>query len=132
MVGQGVDSISITGNDYDALQPALEAAMDAGIKVLSADSAVNAASRMTHINQADPELIGRVQIQAAAEMIGGAGQIAVLSATSQASNQNLWIEWMKTELEEGDYADVELVEVVYGDDLRDKSVAETEAYYKIS
>ncbi len=127
LIGQGVDSISITGNDFDALQPALEAAMDAGIKVLSADSAVNPASRMTHINQADPELIGRVEVQAAVEMIGGSGQIAVLSATSQASNQNLWIEWMKTELEEGDYADVELVEVVYGDDLRDKSVAETEA-----
>ncbi len=127
LVGQGVDSISITGNDFDALQPALQAAMDAGIKVLSADSAVNPDSRMTHINQADPELIGRVQIQAAVEMIGGSGQIAVLSATSQASNQNLWIEWMKTELEEGDYADVELVEVVNGEDLRDKSVAETEA-----
>ena len=127
LIGQGVDSISITANDFDALQPALEAAMAAGIKVISADSAVNPASRMVNINQADPELIGRVQIQAAKEMIGGAGQIAVLSATSQASNQNLWIEWMKKELEEGDYANVELVEVVYGDDLRDKSVSEAEA-----
>lgn len=127
LIGQGVDAIAITGNDFDALQPALQAAMDAGIKVLSADSAVNPASRMVHINQADPELIGRVEVQAAAEMIGGAGQIAVLSATSQASNQNTWIEWMKTELEEGDYADIELVEVAYGDDLRDKSVSETEA-----
>ena len=127
LIGQGVDAIAITGNDYDALQPALQAAMDAGIKVLSADSAVNPASRMVHINQADPELIGRVEIQAAAEMIGGSGQIAVLSATSQASNQNLWIEWMKKELEEGDYANIELVEVAYGDDLRDKSVSETEA-----
>ena len=126
LVGQNVDCIAMVANDFDALQPALSAAMDAGIKVISLDSAVNADSRMVHINQADPERIGRVLIQAANDMIGGAGDIAILSATSQASNQNLWIEWMKTELEEGDYADVNLVEVAYGDDLRDKSVSETE------
>ncbi len=126
LVGQGVDCIAIVANDFDAMQPALSAAMDEGIKVISLDSAVNADSRMVHINQADPERIGRVLIQAANEMIGGAGDIAILSATSQASNQNLWIEWMQTELEEGDYPNVNLVEVAYGDDLRDKSVSETE------
>ena len=125
LIGQQVDCIAMVANDFDALQPALTAAMEEGIKVVSLDSAVNADSRMVHINQADPEAIGRTLIQAAADMTGNAGQIAILSATSQASNQNLWIEWMKTELEEGDY-DMELVEVAYGDDLRDKSVSETE------
>jgi len=128
LIAQKVDSISITGNDFDALQPALLKAMDAGITVLSADSAVNPESRITHINQADSEMIGRTLIQAAYDMADGAGEIAILSATSQASNQNLWIEWMKKELEEnpGKYADLKLVRVAYGDDLRDKSVSETE------
>ncbi len=130
LIAQKVASISITGNDKDALQPALKKAMDAGIKVLSADSAVNAQSRMTHVNQADPERIGRVQIQAVAEMIGYKGQIAVLSATSQATNQNTWIEWMKEEMKDPKYKDMELVKVAYGDDLRDKSVSETEALLK--
>lgn len=125
LIGQQVDCIAMVANDFDALQPALTQAMEAGIKVLSLDSAVNAASRMTHINQADPEAIGRTLIQAAADMTGNSGQIAILSATSQASNQNLWIDWMKKELEEGSY-NMELVEVAYGDDLRDKSVSETE------
>lgn len=128
LIAQKVDSISITGNDFDALQPALKKAMDAGIAVLSADSAVNPASRITHINQADSEMIGRTLIQAAYDMADGAGEIAILSATSQASNQNLWIEWMKKELDENPdkYADLKLVRVAYGDDLRDKSVSETE------
>lgn len=130
LIAQKVDVIALTGNDPDALQPALKKAMVKGIKVLSADSAVNAASRMVHINQADPERIGRVQIQAIAEMIGGKGQIAVLSATSQATNQNTWIEWMKEELKDPKYKDIELVKVAYGDDLRDKSVSETEALLK--
>jgi len=65
-------------------------------------------------------------------MTGGKGEIAILSATSQASNQNLWIEWMKKELAENaaKYKDMPLVKVAYGDDLRDKSVSETEALLK--
>lgn len=127
LITQRVNVIAIAANDRDALQPALQRAMNRGIKVLSLDSAVNPQSRMVHVNQADPELIGRVQIQAISEMIGGEGQIAILSATSQATNQNLWIEYMKDELEKPEYDDIELVRVAYGDDLRDKSVAETEA-----
>ncbi|KOO52368.1 rhamnose ABC transporter substrate-binding protein [Viridibacillus arvi] len=130
LITQKVDSITIAGNDPDALQPALTKAMDAGIKVISVDSAVNAKSRITHVNQADPEAIGRVQIEAISEMIGGKGQIAILSATSQATNQNLWIEYMQKELEKDEYKDIELVKVAYGDDLRDKSVSETEALLK--
>lgn len=127
LISQNVKSITITGNDFDALEPVLKNAMKAGIAVLSADSAVNPASRKTHINQADSEMIGRTLIQAAYDMVGGKGQIAILSATSQASNQNLWIEWMRKELTDPKYKDLELVRVAYGDDLRDKSVAETEA-----
>ena len=130
LIAQKVDSISIAANDNDALQPALKKAMDRGIKVLSLDSAANAQSRMVHVNQADPERIGRTLISGIAEMIGGEGQIAILSATSQATNQNIWIEWMKKELEDPKYAKIELVKVAYGDDLRDKSVSETEALLK--
>ncbi|WP_456271137.1 rhamnose ABC transporter substrate-binding protein [Bacillus sp. AK031] len=130
LITQKVAAIAIAANDQDALEPVLKKAMDQGIKVISVDSAVNADSRILHVNQANPERIGRVQIEAASEMIGGEGQIAVLSATSQATNQNLWIEWMKKELEKPEYANVELVKVAYGDDLRDKSVSETEALLK--
>jgi len=128
LITQKVASIAITGNDFDALQPVLTKAMDQGIKVLSADSAVNPKSRMLHVNQADSEKIGRTLIQAAYDMAGGSGEIAILSATSQASNQNLWIEWMKKELSQNPdkYANLKLVRVAYGDDLRDKSVSETE------
>lgn len=130
LIAQKVDFIAIAANDSDALEPALKKAMDRGIKVLSLDSAVNANSRLVHVNQADPERIGRTLIQAIHEMIGGEGQIAILSATSQATNQNIWIEWMKKELENPVYANIELVKVAYGDDLRDKSVSETEGLLK--
>lgn len=129
LVAQNVAGIAIAANDADALQPALTEAMDAGIKVISLDSAVNKDSRQTHIQQADPEKIGRGLIQAAYEMVDGNGGIAVLSATAQATNQNLWIEWMKKESEENPekYANTPLVKVAYGDDDPTKSTSETQA-----
>ena len=130
LISQKVDVIAIAGNDPDALQPVLEKAMGKGIKVLSFDSSVNSQSRMLHVNQADPERIGRALIEGMSDMIGGKGDIAILSATSQAANQNLWIDWMKKELEDPKYKDIKLVKVAYGDDLRDKSVSETEALIK--
>lgn len=130
LVAQKVDGIAIAGNDFDALQPALKKAMEQGIKVLSLDASVNKDSRMVHINQADSEKIGRTLIQATKEMVKGEGQIAILSATSQAANQNTWIEWMKKELEEGDYKGLDLVKIAYGDDEFQKSVDETEALLK--
>ena len=128
LIAQKVASITITANDFNALEPVCKKARSAGIAILSADSALNPASRITHINQADSEKIGRTLIQAAYDMAKGSGEIAILSATSQASNQNLWIEWMKKELSENaqKYANLKLVRIAYGDDLRDKSVAETE------
>ena len=129
LVAQNVAGIAIAAIDADALQPALTEAMDAGIKVISLDSAVNKDSRQTHIQQADPEKIGRGLIQAAYEMVDGNGGIAVLSATAQATNQNLWIEWMKKELEENPekYANTPLIKVAYGDDDPTKSTSETQA-----
>jgi rhamnose transport system substrate-binding protein len=126
LIAQKVASICIVGNDRDALQPVLTKAKNAGIKVFSLDSGVNPQSRLTHVNQADSEKIGRTLIQGAYDMIGGKGEIAVLSATSQATNQNLWIDYMKKELTLPKYKDVKLVKVAYGDDLRDKSVSEAE------
>jgi rhamnose transport system substrate-binding protein len=126
LISQKVAAICIVGNDKDALQPVLTKAKNAGIKVFSLDSGVNPASRLTHVNQADSEKIGRTLIQDAYDMIGGSGEIAILSATSQATNQNLWIDYMKKELTDPKYANVKLVKVAYGDDIRDKSVSEAE------
>lgn len=129
LVAQKVSLIAIAANDSNALQPALKTAMDKGIKVLSLDSAVNKDSRMVHIQQADPEKIGRGLIQAAYEMINGSGGIAILSATAQATNQNLWIDWMKKELEQNadKYKNTPLVKIAYGDDDPTKSTNETTA-----
>lgn len=127
LVAQQIDAIAIAGNDTDALQPALTAAKNAGIAVSSLDSAVNAASRAVHVNQAGTEIIGQTLMDAILDITGGEGQFAILSATSQATNQNAWIDAMKKVMEDSKYSGLELVDIVYGDDEYQKSVDQTQA-----
>lgn len=129
LIEDNVDGIAVAANDADVLEEALTAAMNAGIKVISLDSAVNKNSRQVHIQQADPEKIGRGLIQAAYDILGGKGGIAILSASENTPNQNLWISFMKQELEENSvkYADMPLVKIAYGDDDPTKSASETQA-----
>ena len=128
LISQGVDSICIAANDENALQAALEDAVAAGIKVCSVDSTVNVASRAVHVNQAGVTQIGQCLTDAVYDLTGGEGQWAIVSATSQAANQNAWIDSMK-EIMAGDskYSKLELVEVAYGDDEPQKSTDVTQA-----
>ena len=123
-IQQGVDAIAIPANDAAGVVSVLQSAMDQGIKVVSFDSAVNPEGRNLNIDPSIAENIGRVQVEEIAKQIGGEGQIAVLSAGATMDNQNTWIEYMKKELEKPEYAAIELVTIVYGDDLTDKSYQE--------
>lgn len=128
LISQKVDSICIAANDENALQAALEEAKAAGIKICSVDSTVNTASRQVHVNQAGVNEIGQCLVDAVYDLTGGEGQWAIVSATSQAANQNAWIESMKEIIAaDSKYANLELVEVAYGDDEPQKSTDVTQA-----
>lgn len=128
LISQGVDSICIAGNDENALQAALEEAMAEGIKVSCLDAKVNPDSRATFVNQAGVTEIGQALMDAVYDMAGGEGDWAILSATSQATNQNAWIDAMKSIMESDEkYANLNLVEVAYGDDEPQKSTDQTQA-----
>ncbi len=124
LISQKVDAIVISANDPNALVPITKKAMARGIKVVSFDSAVAPEGREMQLNPSNAELIGEKQIQMAAAAIGGAGEIAILSASAQATNQNIWIGVMKKVLEKPEYARIKLVATVYGDDQSDKSYRE--------
>jgi rhamnose transport system substrate-binding protein len=126
LIAQQVDGLAISANDADALVPTGKEAMDAGIPVVSWDAPIASGGRNLHILQASAEGIGRGQVQLASELIGGEGQIAILSATSTAPNQNEWIGWMEDELTKPEYANIELVATVYGDDEDEKSYNEAQ------
>ena len=119
-----VDAIAVSANDAAGLVNVLKKAMEKGIKVVSWDSAVLPEGRNLNIDPSVAANIGRVQIEEIAKQIGYEGQIAILSAGATMDNQNTWIEYMKQELAKEEYAKIELVTIVYGDDLTDKSYQE--------
>ncbi len=128
LIGQDFDAICVSANDVNALQSVLEDAMAKGIKVSSFDSAPNADSRQVFVNQAGTQAVGQALIDAVYDIAGGEGQFAILSATSQAANQNAWIAAMESIMESDDkYSSLELVEVAYGDDEPQKSTDQTSA-----
>lgn len=117
LIQQEVDAIVVSAADSEAISPALKQAQERGITVVTYDADVSDGSaRSVMIQPSSPELIGRQQVIWASEQIGGAGEIAILSAAATAENQNTWIEFMKDELTKPEYADITLVDVVYGDD----------------
>ncbi|MGH2535076.1 MAG: rhamnose ABC transporter substrate-binding protein [Thermomicrobiales bacterium] len=118
---EGVGAIAVSANDPNALAPALQEAMEQGIKVVSFDSDVAPDARHVFVNQADSEQIGRIQVQIMGRLLGCEGQIAVLSAAATATNQNAWIGFMEDELTKPGYEGMELVEIAYGDDEPQKS-----------
>jgi rhamnose transport system substrate-binding protein len=124
LVAQGVDAIAISANDPDAVAPALKKAMERGITVISWDSGVAPEGRQMHLNPSSSALIGNTIIKLAADHLPDGGEVAVLSATSTSTNQNVWIEEMNKVM--GNYPNITVVGTVYGDDLADKSYREAQ------
>jgi rhamnose transport system substrate-binding protein len=126
LIDQHVDAIAISANDPDALVPICKRAMQRGIKVISYDSAVGQDGRIVHVAPSSDELIGvALDKLAAAAAPDGKGKIAIVSATPTSTNQNAWIAVMKKHL--GEYPGLDLVSIVYGNDLADDSYRQATA-----
>ncbi|WP_066043355.1 rhamnose ABC transporter substrate-binding protein [Herbiconiux solani] len=123
---QGVGALVVAANDPTAICDALNEARDTGIKVVTFDSDTDPECRDLFINQADAEGIAKVQIDEIAKQIGESGEVAILSATANATNQNAWIEQMKT-YAASEYPNITIVDTVYGDDDDQTSFDKTAA-----
>ena len=124
LIAQKVDAIAVSANDTDALVPTLKKAMDRGITVISWDSGVAKDGRLMHLNPSSSALIGNTIVKLAADHLPEGGDVAILSATTTSTNQNVWIEEAKKVLP--NYPGINIVATVYGDDLADKSYRETQ------
>lgn len=129
-IQRGVDVIGIAPNSPDALNEVLDEATAAGILVLTVngDLVGNETHRAATILPVDFTKTGPNQVELMGSMIGYTGEIAILSATTEAPDQNTWIAAMVATLEnDPKYADMTLVATVYGDDQPEKSTTEMEA-----
>jgi rhamnose transport system substrate-binding protein len=124
---RATDVILLSANDPNALCSSLEQARSAGTSVVTFDSDVDPTCRDAFVSQVDGTEVGKTLMEMMSEQIGGQGKIAILSASANATNQNAWIEVIKSELESNpDYANIQLATVAYGDDEDEKSFQETQ------
>jgi rhamnose transport system substrate-binding protein len=126
LIQQQQDVIVIAANDPNAVCPSLNQARAAKIKVISFDSDASKDCRDAFINQATTQGIGESLVKMASEQAGGEGEIAILSATPNATNQNSWIAVMKEELKKPEYSKLKLVKTAYGNDDDQKSFQEAQ------
>ncbi|MER5719407.1 rhamnose ABC transporter substrate-binding protein [Streptomyces sp. NPDC002132] len=123
---QRVDAMAVSAQDPGALCTALKQAMSSGIKVVTYDSDTEPGCRNAFVSQASAEDLGRTEVQLLAQQVGYKGEIAILSAAQTATNQNVWIDFMKKELEDPKYKDMKLVKVAYGNDDAQQSFQQTQ------
>jgi rhamnose transport system substrate-binding protein len=112
-ISKGANALVISATDPTALCPTLKSAMARGIKVVTFDSDAPTCRSM-FINQATPQALGDSEVDLLASQIGDSGQIAIVSASADDTNQNSWISYMKTELKK--FPKMSLVSTVYGND----------------
>jgi rhamnose transport system substrate-binding protein len=123
---QGVNALVVSANDPKAIGSALNQARQAGTKVVTFDSDTDPQYRDVFVNQASTEGIAKVQVDMMAKQIGDSGQIAILSAAANATNQNAWIALMKKDLA-ANHPNIQLVDTVYGNDDDQTSFDKTSA-----
>lgn len=123
-VTQGVQAIMVSNNAGDELAPSAQQAADAGIPVVSWDSPIpSAQGESVFVAQVDFDETGKVMADMALDILGDdGGQFAILSATPEAANQNAWIAAMEEVIQGDEYASLELVDTVYGNDVAEDSV----------
>jgi rhamnose transport system substrate-binding protein len=120
---QGVDAVMISNNAGEQIQSGVDAATDADVKVVSWDSPVPSGDgESLFVAQVDFDETGVVMADMARKILGDdGGKFAVLSASPDAANQNAWIKALETALKDDKYANLELVDTVYGNDDADES-----------
>ena len=96
--------------------------------VVNGDIPGSEAHRDLAIMPVDFSTVGTAQMTLMGQLIDHKGQFAILSATTDAPDQNTWIKDMEENIiGKGMFSDMEYLGVVYGDDDPQKSTTEAEA-----
>jgi rhamnose transport system substrate-binding protein len=127
-IQRGANVICISPNSVDALNAVFDEARKKGVRIITvnADITGNEAHRDACVLPTDFDAVGESQIELLGSLINYEGKFAILSATTDAPDQNYWIKGMKEALKKPKYAKMQLVDTAYGDDKDQKSVTEAE------
>jgi len=132
-VQRGIDVLAIQANSVDAINSILDDVRSKGILVIAANADLtgNESHRDAAILSVNFDDVGPQMLEQMHQLLEGKGKFAIISATTDAPAQRHFIEEPGgvRDLLKNDpkYKDLELLEVVYGDDVPQKSLTECEA-----
>jgi rhamnose transport system substrate-binding protein len=124
---QGFDVVMLSNNAGDQIAPAAVAAQEAGTRVVTWDSPIpSGAGESFFVAQVDFDETGLVMAEMALSIMGEAGgQLAILSASPDAANQNAWNAAFLNVLEtDPRFAAIEFMETVFGNDQSEESYSQ--------
>lgn len=127
-VQRGANVICIAANSVDALNGTLDEVRAKGVKVVTVDADLtgNESHRDIGVYATDFSKFGANILDQMGKSINYDGEVAILSATSDAPNQKLWVEQMNAAWKDPKYSKMKLVATVFGDDKTEKSATEME------
>ena len=129
-ITRGVDAMAVSVENEVAISTVLRKARERGIKVLTWDADAQRDARDFFINQATPQGIGYTLTDEAARILGGKGELAIITASLSAANQNQWITHIKARLAEK-YPGLKLVAIQPSEGDRDRAFSETQTVLKV-
>jgi rhamnose transport system permease protein len=129
-ITRGVDVIAASVESRDGLATVLRKARGKGIKVITWDADTVPDARDFFVNQATPEGIGAGLADRAAELLGGKGELAIVTASLTAANQNEWIKHFNARLT-AKYPDVKVAVIRPSDDKQDQAFTEAQTILKV-
>jgi rhamnose transport system permease protein len=129
-ITRGVDAIAVSVENKDAISTVLRKARQRGIKVVTWDADAAPDARDFFVNQATPQGIGYALTDGAARVMGESGELAIITASLSAANQNEWIKYIRERLA-ARYPRMTLVAIQPSDGDRDRAFAETQTVLKV-
>ena len=129
-ITRGVDAIAVSVENKEAISTVLRKARSKGIKVVTWDADAETNARDFFVNQATPQGIGYTLTDEAARIMGARGELAIITASLSAANQNEWIKHIKARLA-AKYPDMTIVAIQPSDGDRDRAFTETQTVLKV-
>lgn len=124
-VSDGVPVVAVSVEDRAGLSPVLREARKRGTRVLTWDADADPNARDFTVVPASAEGIAQALAFEVGRTLGGHGEIAIITSTLNAPNQNAWLAELRKRLAR-DFPDVEVVGVYTCDDLEKRAHREAE------
>lgn len=121
VIAENPNALCLSASDMDSCQAQLEAARENGIPVVAFDSNVNDAKLVRAFRATDNKRVGEIGAYRLAVSIGKMGKVAVFSAQEKTQSVQERVEGFTSYIAK--YSDIEVVEIVYADQVEDMTAA---------